>query len=210
MKCLFAKFNTKATVLLIMMLILSILTASILKLHEVYKKTINISLLQLKQDAHMLSIVAVYAKTLNQISWINKQLKRIALLTALGLASPKILFILKKINFLIKGLKLYQDYLLKTLPYKILYYDKKLSMQNKINLFPKGLKYIQYRRRFSLNLGLINIPGLIEFNKSIFKTACVKHKNVFNDSKACVLFQKYKNEEWFAPVDNAWVIGVKS
>jgi len=202
------KYNYKnnGTVMLGMILILSLLSQVILYTNKIYNRSFSIDLLQLRQDAHMLSIEALYAETLNQVSWVNKQLKRMALLMATAVIVPELLVLVDKINMLTKGLKYYQEFLLKTLPYKLAYYDKSLSLKNNLKFsLNKELYIVPYKRGLSINLIIVKIPGLIKFNKSIFKKSCIEHTNIFQHSKACIHYKNVsKAKDWFTPTEELW------
>ena len=199
------------TVIVFMALILGLVSSSILAVYDIYTLSIKNELVQLRQDAHMLSIEAFYAETLNQVSWINKQLERIALLTAAVVVSPELIVLVNKVKVLISGLEYYQDFLLKSLPYRLLYYDKSLALKNNISVLDGKLFYnIPYKRGTSIDLGIIKIPGLIKFNKSIFNGSCLSNGNAFHSSKFCIRYLPYKNGIWFTPKEERWEIEVRA
>lgn len=161
---------------------------------------------QNKKDAHMLSVVGMYVDVLDEVSWANKQLQRISILSAAIVFAPELAPFIKYVEILCVGLEKYQDFLLTKIKIEAPVIDLKLRTENGLNLI-LDLHYLTYRRSPGIDLLFIKIPGLIEFNKSIYESTCVSHSSFFVNTKTCLKNDKYKDEDWFAPTSSDW--GVK-
>lgn len=199
--------NNKGSVLALAALFVFILTLSFIELGRIYYETSNIIEEQNKKDAHMLSVISLYVETLDEVSWINKQLKRIALLCAVAILIPELAPMVEVAQKISVGLEKYQDFLLLRLKTYSPVLDLNLRRQNHLTLLP-NYHYVEYRRQTSINLGFFKIPALIEFKSNLFKTACVQHKGVIATIGVCVDSQEYGNtkELWFAPTEDSWGI----
>ncbi len=203
--------NNKGSVLVIAALFVFILTLSFIELGHIYNETTNIIEEQNKKDAHMLSVISLYVETLDKVSWVNKQLKRIALLCAAAILIPELAPMVQVAQKISMGLQKYQDVLLLRLKIYAPILDVDLRRQNHLNILP-NIHYVEYRRQTSINLGFFQMPGLIEFKSDIFRTACIQHKGIITNSGVCVDSQEYGDTKdgWFAPTEDTWGIKLKN
>jgi len=200
--------NNKGSILAIAALFIFFLTLSFVELGRIYYETTNIIKEQNQKDAHMLSVISLYVETADKVSWINQQLKRIALLCSVASLIPQLAPMVQMAQKVSEGLQAYQDILLLRLKTYAPVLDVNLRRQNHLSVLP-NYHYVEYRRRPSINFGFFQIPGLIEFKNNIFRTACVQHKGIITNSGVCIDSQEYGNtkELWFAPTEDTW--GVK-
>lgn len=152
----------------------------------------------------MLSVIGLYTETLDKVSWVNKQLRRIGLLAAIIVFVPELAPLIAYTQKLAYGLQEYQDVLLLRLKTYAPILDNKLRIENNLKL-PGNYHFFTYRRQPSLNLFFMTIPGLIEIDSKIFKTACVRHRGLITNSRTCVdNILHNKDEGWFAPLEEKW------
>ncbi|MFH1222980.1 MAG: hypothetical protein V1647_01385 [Pseudomonadota bacterium] len=204
-------WNKKGSILAVGALAVLVVVTTLLYLTDVYKSSISVIDEQNRKDAHMLSVAGLYVETLDKVSWVNKQLKRIGMLVAVITFVPQLQPLMAATQKVVKGLEIYQDVLLMRLKVYAPILDMELRTKNKLSLM-FNIHYVEYRRRKPLNLFFINIPGLIEFKKEIFETACVKHKGVITDVRTCVNNSEYSDVKtpWFAPTEDIWTVDVKN
>lgn len=199
--------NNKGSILALAALFVFILTLSFIELGHIYNETTNIIEEQNKKDAHMLSVISLYVETLDRVSWINKQLRRMALLCAAASLIPQLAPMVQAAQKISMGLQKYQDFLLFRLKTYAPVLDVDLRRQNRLNILP-NIHYVEYRRQTSINLGFFQMPGLIEFKNDIFRTACIQHKGIIANSGVCIDNQEYRDTKdgWFAPTEDNWGI----
>ncbi|MEI6093370.1 MAG: hypothetical protein WCQ47_06780 [bacterium] len=196
--------NKKGTILLIGAFFVLIAVTCILGINNIHKNMDKIIYYQNRADAHMLSVVGLYVEILDKISWINKQLKRIGLLAMFIAFVPELTPLLAATEKFAHGLQEYQDILLLKLTTYAPILDNKLRIENDLKL-PGNYHSFKYRRQPTINLGFITIPGLIEIHSDIFNTACVRHRGLIINSRACVDNSLHNKEKgWFAPVEEKW------
>lgn len=183
-----------------------IIVSGIISIYSINKAVIKIMAVQNKSDAHMYSVIAFYAETLDKVSWINKQLRRIGILSALIVFAPELAPLIAYTQKLAKGLQVYQDMLLLKLKTYAPILDHKLRLSNGLKV-PGNIHYFKYRRQPAMNLGFMTIPGLIEIDAEIFNTVCIRHGGIINESESCVYNDEHREEKaWFAPTEQAWGI----
>ena len=196
--------HKKGSILVLSAFLIMITVTSILGINKIYVNLCNIISYQNRADAHMLSVIGLYVETLDKVSWINKQLRRIGVLSALIPFVPELAPIVTYVQKITSSLEAYQDILLLKLKTYAPVLDNELRLENKLSV-PGNLHYFEYRRQPPIDLVFMVIPGLIEINSEIFRTACVKHKGLITDSSACVDNTTHKEEKgWFAPVEEDW------
>jgi hypothetical protein len=197
--------NKKGSVLAVAAIMVFLLVLAFMELGRVYYSTVNILEDQNKKDAHMLSVIGLYVETLDTVSWINKQLQRIAMLCAAASLVPGLAPMMRAAQTISMGLEKYQDFLLLRLKVYAPVLDLELRRQNDLSLLP-NYHYVEYRRRMGVDLGFFKIPALIEFKREIFETACIKDKGIIIDSEVCVDHNDYRDtkDEWFAPTEDKW------
>jgi hypothetical protein len=205
-------FNTKlqskkGSILAVAAIMVFLLVLAFMELGRSYYSTVNIIEEQNKKDAHMLSVMGLYVETLDQVSWANKQLKRIAALCVIAIAVPELAPLVQAAQKTGMGLEKYQDLLLLRLKTYAPILDLELRRGNKLSLAP-NLHYVEYRRRKGFDFGFFSIPALIEFKNNIFQTACVKHKGIITGSIVCVDHNEYRDttDSWFAPTEDKWTV----
>jgi len=203
--------NKRGSILAVGAFVTLMIVLAVFKLADVYKASVSIVSEQNRKDAHMLSVAGLYVDTLDEVSWINKQLRRIGMLSALIVFAPELQPLIDSVQTAAQGLEAYQDLLLMKLKVYAPVLDIKLRNDNKLSLVC-NYHYVEYRRQKPINLGFIRIPGLIEFNKNIFATACVKHKGVITNTRVCIDSDDYKQteQEWFAPTEESWTVEVNN
>jgi len=196
--------NKKGTVLLLGAFLVLIIVLALLEANKIYEGVSGIMERQNKVDAHMLSVMGLYVETLDKVSWVNKQLRRIAMLAALLSFTPQLAPLVAVTLKMAKGLEVYQDLLLVRLKTYALILDNKLRLENGLSV-PGNYHYFEYRRQLPIDLIFIVLPGLIEINSDIFGTACVKHKGLITNTKTCIDSNDYNKEVgWFAPTEESW------
>lgn len=199
--------NKKGSVLAVAAIMVFLLVLAFMELGRVYYSTANILEDQNKKDAHMLSVIGLYVETLDKVSWINKQLERIAMLCAAASLVPALTPMVRAAQTISMGLEKYQDFLLLRLKVYAPVLDLELRRENKLDLLP-NYHYVEYRRRTGFDLGFFKLPALIEFKGKVFQTACVKDKGIITDSSVCVDHDDYRDvqDEWFAPTEDKWSV----
>ena len=196
--------NHKGTVLVLGALLILVTVSSLIGINHIYRNICEIISYQNRADAHMLSVIGLYVETLDTVSWINKQLQHIAVLSALISFVPQLAPLVVTIQKAVDGLQAYQDFLLLRLKVYGPVLDNELRSQNDL-FVPGNYHSFMYRRQPSVNLVFITIPGLIEINSDIFDTACVKHTGIITHTKACVDNELHKKDKgWFAPTEEKW------
>jgi hypothetical protein len=198
--------NKKASIMVLAAFMIFILVSVILSINSINLAVLNIMDVQNKSDAHIYSVIAFYAETLDKVSWVNKQLRRIGIISSLIVFVPELAPLIAYTQKIVKGLEVYQDMLLLKLKTYAPILDNKLRINNGLRV-PGNLHYFEYRRQPSLNLGFINIPGLIELEANIFNTVCIRHSGVINSSESCIDSSDYRDKRsWFAPTEESWGI----
>lgn len=196
--------NKKGMILLIGAFFLLIIVSCILGINNIHKNMYKIISYQNKADAHMLSVIGLYTETLDRVSWVNKQLRRIGLLAALIVFVPELAPLITQTQKLAYGLQEYQDILLLRLKTYAPILDNKLRIENDLKL-PGNYHFFICRRQPPLDLFFMTIPGLIEIHSDIFKTACVRHRGRITNSRTCVDNILHNKEEgWFVPIEEKW------
>ena len=203
--------NKKGSMLAVCALGLFVLVSIILCLNKVYESASRLVEEQNKKDAHILSVVGLYVDTLDEVSWANKQLKRIGVLSALLVFTPQLAGLVKMLSAVCEGLKKYQDFLLARLKIYAPVLDRELRHKNDLPLLG-NIHYVTHRRQPSIDLVFMTIPGLIELKNDMFTTACVKHKGKLVPSLGCIYSDDYIDEKdkWFAPTKNTWSAIIKN
>lgn len=199
--------NNKGSMLAVSCVFVFILVSLIFSVNRVYLASSQILHDQNAMDAHMFSVLGLYTDTMDKVSWANKQLKRIGVMSALLVFTPELAPLIEALNFACKGLQEYQDLLLLRLKVYAPVLDLQLRRSNRIGLLP-NLHYVVYKRQPSVDLGFINIPGLIEFKNNVFDTACVEHGPFPVSSKVCIKSPSYDDPktQWFAPTESDWTV----
>ncbi len=198
--------NKKGSVMILAAFLILILVSSIISINSINTAVTKIMDTQNKSDAHSYSVIAYYAETLDKVSWINKQLRRIGLLAVAIVFVPELAPLIACTEKIAKGLEIYQDILLLKLKTYAPILDNKLRLDNDLRV-PGNIHYFKYRRQPSVNLGFMRVPGLIEIGSNIFNTVCVKHVGIINDSQSCIYSEEYKDKKnWFAPTEESWGI----
>ena len=194
----------KGSILVLSAFLVMIVVTSILGINKIYENLCNIISYQNRADAHMLSVIGLYVETLDKVSWINKQLRRIGALAALIPFAPQLAPLVAYVQKITSGLEAYQDILLLRLKTYAPVLDNELRVENKLSV-PGNYHSFEYRRQPPLDLVFMVIPGLIEINSDIFSTACIKHKGLITNSMACVDNNTHRKEKgWFAPTEEDW------
>jgi len=203
--------NKTGSMLAVSALGVFLLVCVVLWINQIYVSGSKLIEEQNKKDAHILSVIGLYADTMDDVSWANKQLKRITILSSMLVFAPQLSGLVKMLDVACAGLKKYQDLLLIKLKTYAPVLDRKLRYQNGLPLIG-NLHYVSYRRQPSVELVFMTIPGLIEFQKDIFDTACVKHKGKLVSSLGCLYSDDYieQKELWFAPTKSSWVAKIKN
>jgi hypothetical protein len=196
----------KGSIMVLSAFFILIIVSSIISIHHINKAVVRIMDVQNKSDAHMYSLIAFYAETLDKVSWINKQLRRIGVLSALIVFAPELAPLITLTQKIAEGLQAYQDILLLKLKTYAPILDNKLRLDNGLRV-PGNIHYFKYRRQPAINLGFMTIPGLIEIDPEIFNTACIRHSGIINDSESCLYSEDYMEQSsWFAPTEESWGI----
>ncbi|MEI6079612.1 MAG: hypothetical protein WCQ53_03120 [bacterium] len=196
--------SKKGTVLVLASFLVLITVSSLIGIERIYRGVCEIISYQNRADAHMLSVIGLYVETLDTVSWINKQLQHIAVLSALISFVPQLAPLMATVQKLVDGLQAYQDFLLLRLKVYGPVLDNELRYQNDL-FMPGNYHSFLYRRQPSIDLVFITIPGLIEINSDIFDTACVKHRGIITHTKACIDNELHKKDKgWFAPTEEKW------
>jgi len=196
--------NKRGSILILSAFLIMIIVTSILGINSIYGNLCNIISYQNKADAHMLSVIGLYVETLDKVSWINKQLRRIGALAALIPFVPQLAPLVTFVQKITGGLETYQDLLLIRLKTHAPVLDNELRLENKLSV-PGNYHYFEYRRQPPIDLIFMVIPGLIEINSDIFNTVCIKHKGLITGSMACVDNNTHREEKgWFAPTEEDW------
>ena len=207
MRC---SLGNKGSLVAVSAMVILFLVSGFIELGRVYYATVNILEEQNRKDAHMLSIIGLYVETLDKVSWINKQLQRMAMLCSAAVLVPGLAPIVKVAQRISVGLELYQDLLLLRLKAYAPILDLELRRKNKLSL-KLNYHYVEYRRQKGLDLGIIKMPALIEFKRDVFRTACVEHKGLIASTGVCIEHSIYGSQknEWFAPIEDTWTVRFK-
>lgn len=194
--------NSKGSILIFNIFLILILLTSIVGVNKINKASIGLIEKQTKQDAHAFSIISFYTYTLNEITWANKKLKTLSLISFIINKVPALNEFSFFIDAVIKGLKIYQDFLLFDLSIRSKIIDLELRYKNSISMLP-NLHYLNSRRQKNT---LPFEPELIEIKNTVFDTACINHKNPVSNNKVCVYSEFYKELKniWIAPTDEKW------
>ncbi|MBN1113735.1 MAG: hypothetical protein JXA66_00190, partial [Oligoflexia bacterium] len=194
-------------VLVICSMIVMIITGAMIEIVKMSRAASLLMELQNKGDAHMLSVAGLYIDTLNEVSWINKQLRRLMVFCLPLIAFPELYYLIEIAEKAAKGLEKYQDFLLLKLKIYAPLLDVKLRKENGLGLLP-NYHYVKHRRQPPVYILFFRLPGLIEFHKNIFNSACVKHEGIITGSIACVKYREFEEKplqrEWFATTDEEW------
>jgi uncharacterized membrane protein YgcG len=215
MVCFSAAKNKKGTILVLGAFLVMVTVTALLGINHIYENLCSIMSYQNKADAHMLSVVGFYVETLDKVSWINAQLRRLGVLCALVAFVPQLAPLMVVVQKTADGLQMYQDFLLLKLTTYAPILDNKLRLQNDLSV-PGNYHYFKYRRQLPISLGFVTIPGLIEIHSDIFNTACARHRGIITDSSACVDNEIHNrgnggsigggssSDSWFAPTEEKW------
>ncbi len=197
--------NREGSMTAVCCIVLFIVVCMVLEVNRIYLAAGKVMEDQNKKDAHVLSVIGLYSDTVNEVSWANKQLKRIGLLSSVLVFTPQLAGLVKVLDAVCSGLQKYQDFLLLRLKVYAPILDLKLRRTNGLGMVC-GIHYLTYRRQPPIDLFFMTIPGLIEFNKDIFDTACIKHRSGPVPSYGCLYSRDYSStkENWFAPTKSSW------
>jgi hypothetical protein len=201
----------KGSVSILNAIFIFVLLSALISIFYIHKRMYKLSYELNRKDAHALSVVGFYVDTIDSISWANDKLKKLSIFYALVPFVPVLAELVPVADLMTTGLEKYQDILLKKLKLMAPIYDFNLRRKNKLSLVVEK-HFLTHRRQSGINIGVFKIPRLIEFNKSIFKTACVSHKDIFLKNRICIDSKDYKNTEktWFAPSKTTWSISFKN
>jgi hypothetical protein len=205
--------NKKGTVLVLGAFLIMITVTALIGINHIYENLCSIMSYQNKADAHMLSVMGFYVETLDKVSWINAQLRRLGMLSALVSFVPQLAPLMAVVQKIASGLQVYQDFLLLKLTTYAPVLDNRLRLQNGLSA-PGNYHYFRYKRQPPISLGFVTIPGLIEIHSDIFNTACVRHKGIITNSSACVDNERHNHGgtsaansgNWFAPTEEKWSV----
>lgn len=194
--------NKKGSILFFNIILITVVLIFVVGITKINKESLKLMNMQTRQDAHALSIISFYVYTLNEISWANNKLKTLGFISFVLSKIP----VLKEFGFfvdlVIKGLKMYQDFLLWDLSVRSKIIDVELRIKNKIKKLP-NIHYLNSRRQSSK---ILFDAELIEIKQSVFETACIVHKNPVSSNKTCVYSDKYfeNKSQWLAPTEELW------
>lgn len=208
MKCL---LNKKGSILAVNLLVVFLLVCTVLWIDNIFIAGSSLIEKQNKKDAHTLSVLGLYADTMDEVSWANKQLQKITLLSSMLVFTPQLSGLIKMLDIVCKGLQEYQDFLLLRLKVYAPVLDRTLRQQNDLPVLG-GLHYVTHRRQPNVDLFFISIPGLIEFKDNVFKTACVDHKGRLISVIGCLYSKEYsyQQDNWFAPTKSTWQVKIRN